>query len=143
MNNFKVIKETLISGLLSLLFFSIGFVLYKSVQNGELELMGMIFFMYFLFPIIFYSYVLGIARSMAKVKPGISDSWIPNVLVSALLSITTLTIWVLLDGGQYRFNGIDFYSYWVIEFKRYWIVMLYFTFSIPSILWLWMRFSKR
>lgn len=123
-------KFTFIAGVTSLTFFSIGWILLNTVKIGQLNLMGVILFVYFLIPVGFYVGVFGCVR---KLFPKPSDSLIAQIFISLLIVLLIVAMWIVVDGSAYNFRDIGFISYWMREAERFVFVALYFAVAIPSL----------
>jgi len=128
------LKHIFISTLSSLILLSLGGSIYESFRFSELNLAGIIVFIYYLIPVTLYtvSYIV-LLNWLVKKSPFFSSK-IVQIVFSCLLVLMLLTVWIIYHGSTYNYFKMSFYSYWVEEVMRYLWTLSYFAISIPLIL---------
>jgi hypothetical protein len=138
-------SHIIISALVPLLLLSLIFCVYQSYKQGEMNLTGILFALYYIIPVVFFTLLyVGIVESLIILNfNSLLVSMLCRIMLALMLGLLVLTMWVLFDGGMYKYDKMGFSQYWLRELKRYWFAIAYFGITIPVILNILLLKAKR
>jgi hypothetical protein len=138
------LRDMLLAALVPLLVLSIGISISESQRHNEINLTGIVIFLYLAIPVTLFTFVYVALLNQLQFKSTfLSPTLIGQLTLSLTLGVIFLTLWILIDASSYHYFEMGFLNYWLREFKRSWTIVVGFGLTIPIILNLSRSFRKR